>query len=295
MSVLKSKLVRLIAVAMAFVMVMALTGCDQPQQQETKPGNETINYTVNVQNKAGTALEKCSVEIYSDSGMNTQVFKGITNENGVVTFTAPSSESYVAVVSKQPTGYAVEESYALAGEKTTIILEPGVMTDADMDTVQYSLGDAVMDFSVTTPDGEKLVLSELLQKKKAVVLNFWYLNCAPCKMEFPHMQQGYEQLSNDIAVLALNPYDGTDAEVADFQADNGYTFTMAKSDSRWGKIMKIQSYPTTVVIDRYGNICLIHNGMITETQTFLNMVNYFISDDYEQAFFRSVGQIPTNV
>ena len=294
MSTLGNRITRLVAVTMAVVMVMALTGCDKSPSDETTSGDQTVDYSVIVQNKAGTALGKCSVEVYSDAEKTNQIYKGITNSDGTVSFSAPESDGYVAVVSKQPTGYAVEESYELAGEKTTIVLAPGVMTDADMDTVEYSLGDAMMDFSVTTPDGEKIVLSELLQQKKAVVLNFWYLNCNPCKMEFPHMQQGYEQLGNDIALLALNPYDGTDAEVADFRMNNGYTFTMAKCDSRWGKIMKIQSYPTTVVIDRYGNICLIHNGMITETQTFLNMVNYFISDDYEQAFFRSVGQIPTN-
>ena len=282
-----NKFVRLIAVTMAVAMVMALAGCvQQPVAPETK------TYTVCVENKGGTVLGKCKIEIFSADNLTAPVYTGITNNSGEITFTAQEGD-YVAVISKQPTGYAVEESYALSGEKTTVILTPDIMTDSDLDAVTYSLGDAMMDFSVTTPAGETLVLSELLQEKKAVVLNFWYLNCNPCKMEFPFIQEGYEQVADDVAVLALNPYDGTEAEVAAFQKDNGYTFTMSKCDSRWGKVMKIQSYPTTVIVDRYGNICLIHNGMITDTQTFLDMVNYFISEDYEQEFFRSVGQIPT--
>lgn len=290
MNGLKNKIGRFIAVIMAFAMVTVLTACDQP---EDIPAENTKSYTVTVENKGGTVLSKCKIEVYADSAKSAVIYSGITNADGQVSFTAPASDNYVAVVSKQPDGYAVEDSYALAGEKITIVLSPGVMTDEDMNSVQYSLGDAVMDFSVSTPDGKVLTLSELLQEKKAIVLNFWFLNCNPCKMEFPYIQEGYEMVSDDVAVLALNPYDGTEDEVAMFQADNGYTFTMAKCDSRWAQIMNVSSYPTTVVIDRYGNICLIHTGMITDTQTFLNMVGYFITDDYEQAFFRSVGQIPS--
>lgn len=284
------KFIRLIAVTMALVMVMALAGCDGSDKPDAQP--QTVNYTVTLVNKGGTPLEKCSVEVYGDSAKTTMLYKGLTNSEGSFSFTAPESKDYVAVLSKLPNGYFVAESYQLTGENNTIVLTPAVMTDEDMNSVQYSLGDAVPDFSVTTPDGEDITLCELLQKKKAVVLNFWFLNCQPCKMEFPYIQEGYEQLSEDIAVLALNPYDGTDREVAQFQTDNGYTFTMAKCDERWQAMMKIQSYPTTVIVDRYGNICLIHNGMIKSTQEFVDMVKYFISEDYEQRFFRSAGQIP---
>jgi hypothetical protein len=139
-------------------------------------------YTVTVTNLAGTPLEKCKVDVYTDDSMTGVVYTGITDQNGQISFTALDISKYVAVVSKQPAGYAVEKSYALAGERTDIVLKPGVMTDSDLDQLQYSLGDAVMDFSVTSPDGNTLFLSELLQQKKAVVLNFWFLNCQPCKM-----------------------------------------------------------------------------------------------------------------
>jgi thiol-disulfide isomerase/thioredoxin len=288
MGTLTSKIFRIVAMTMAFAMVIVMAGCVQKP-----PAMEEKTVTVTIQNRAGTPLEKCKVVVYADESLSSVVNTGITDQNGQISFTALDISKYVAVVSKQPTGYAVEKSYALAGERTDIVLKPGVMTASDLDQLQYSLGDAVMDFSVTTPDGNTLFLSELLQQKKAVVLNFWFLNCQPCKMEFPYIQQGYEQVSGEVAVLALNPYDGSDAEVEAFRTDNGYTFTMAKCDQRWEKAMNISAYPTTVVIDRYGNICLVHHGMITETQTFLDMVSYFTAEDYEQVFFRSVGQIPT--
>ena len=67
---------------------------------------------------------------------------------------------------------------------------------------------------------------------------------------------------------------------------------MSKCDARWADMMKLESYPTTVIIDRYGHICLIHSGMLRNTQEFLDMVDYFTADDYKQQFFRNAGQIP---
>lgn len=286
MSKFNSTIIRLVAVTMAFVMVTVLTGC-----VVEPPTMKVTEYVVTVTNQAGTPLEKCKVDVYTDDSMTGVVYSGITDKNGQIRFTDVAADKYVAAVSKVHAGYDVAEFYPLTGERTRIVLKPGVLTDEAMDSVEYSLGDPVMDFSVSTPDGE-VVLSQLLQEKKAVVLNFWFLNCDPCKMEFPFIQEGYEQVKEDVAVLALNPYDGTQEEVADFRQNNGYTFPMSKCDERWANMIGIMAYPTTVVIDRYGNICLIHSGMIRSTQDFLDMVGYFTSDEYEQRFFKSAGQIP---
>lgn len=290
-----NKIVRFTAVIMAFVMITVLTGCAPSSGQDDKTSAREVSYTLTVKNIGGTALDKCKVEVFKDATCKECVYFGLTNEDGAVSFSALESDGYVAVVSKQPNGYAVETHYALEGKDTSIVLKPGIMTDNDLDTVKYSLGDAVLDFTVSAPDGTKYVLSELLEKKKAVVLNFWAFNCGPCKMEFPYLQEAYEALGEDLAVLALNPTDGDDARVAAFQSDNGYTFTMAKCDSRWTKMMNAEAVPMTVVIDRFGNICLIHSGMAANTQEFLNMFGYFVSDHYEQKFFESADKVPTDL
>lgn len=287
----KNCFIRLMAMTMAFVMVIGLAGCNVTQQSDGSD-KASATYTVTVQNRAGTLMDKCMVEIYADENLTEQVYRGITNAQGSVSFTAEVSDEYRAVISRQPTGYAVEKSYRLVGESTTVVLVPGQLTEQDMDTITFSLGDVMMDFTVTGSNGENVSISQLLQDKKAVVLNFWYLNCQPCKLEFPHIQEAYEQMSQDVALLALNPCDGTNAQIEAFRVDNGYTFTMAKCDSRWERMLSIPSYPTTVIIDRYGNICLIHNGMIKTAEEFTAMVNYFVSDDYKQTFFKNAGEIP---
>ena len=294
---------RVVAMIMAFAMVMAMAGCTQDTQKSTeKPDriDQPVNptempkslYTVEVLTKAGDGLSKCGVEVYTDASKTKLLYKGITNKEGKVVFEASLSGDYRVVLTKVSELYQLEPMYELTGATTTITLKAGMMDEYAMDNYKFSLGDPMLDFEVTLPDMSKVVLSDLLKEKKAVVLNFWYMNCAPCRSEFPYIQEGYEQVREDVAVLALNPLDSTVADVAKFQADNNYTFTMSKCDPRWQNMLKLMYYPTTLVIDRYGYICFIHTGVLETTEDFLDMVNYFISDDYEQNFFKSLGQIP---
>lgn len=287
---LKNKITKLIAMVMAFAMTMVAAGCAE-EPAKTEPTETMIEYVVTVENKAGTPIDKCSVEVFSAETGSATVFKGMTNKDGQVFFAALPGD-YSVVISRVPDGYAVAETYKLTGESTTIVLEPGVLTEDDLNSTKLALGDAMPDFTFSAADGTKYVLSELLKEKKAVVLNFWYLNCQPCKMEFPYLQEAYEQFGDEIEVLALNSYDGNDAEVAAFKADNGYTFPMLKCDERWQKMMNFDAYPTTFIIDRFGNICMVHRGMVTETQTLLDMFGFFVSDDYEQTFVKSHSQLP---
>lgn len=261
----------------------------EPSSEPTLPAEE---HRITVTNLAGKPLSRVDVKIYSDSTLHDLIGAGKTDSDGVFTFKRVRADGYVAVISDVPTGYAVEPLYPLSGVNTTISLGSGVMTDEDMSTVVYRLGDAVLDFSLTGPDGTVYTLSDLLQTKKAVVLNFWYLNCDPCKEEFPHIQQAYEQYSDQIAFLAVNPYDGDDQSVAAFKADNGYTFPVLKGDVRWSHMFSISAFPLTVVIDRYGNLCLTHSGSVPDANTFMNLFAYFSAEDYVQEYFRSVILLP---
>ena len=134
-------------------------------------------------------------------------------------------------------------------------------------------------------------VSELLEEKKAVVLNFWYLNCNPCRMEFPYLKEAYAEYKDEIEVIAVNPYDGTTETVADYQKELALDFPMAAIDYEWQEVMNITAYPMTVVIDRYGTIAFIHKAAITETETFTTIFEYFTADDYKQTTIRNVEDI----
>ncbi len=253
-------------------------------------GTSSRLYTIEIHNEGGQPLEGIGVYIYTDSTMQELVWFAKTDAEGCLSFEDIASDNFVAVLSDVPAGYLVEEYYLLAGETTQIVLEAGLM-EGDLNNLDYKLGDLVMDFTVTAPDGTEYTYSELLEQKKAIVLNFWYLQCDPCKSEFPYLQEAYEKYDEDVIVLAMNPVNTEDAEIAAFQKSNGYTFPMVKCDPAWEKAMNITAYPTTVVIDRFGNICMIHKGAVTEAETFETMFKFFTAEDYEQTFVKDLEEL----
>lgn len=257
-------------------------------------GSGTMTYTVQITAETGTPLEKIGVYVYTDSTMSELVWFAKTDVEGKLTFTDIPSDNFVAVLADVPAGYLVEEYYPLTGENTVIKLSAGLM-EGDLSTVTYKLGDLMLDFSVTGPDGTEYTFSELLEQKKAIILNFWYLQCQPCKAEFPHLQEAYEQYSDEVIVLAMNPVNQDNAEIEQFRKDNGYTFPMMACDPNWEKAMQITAYPTTVVIDRYGYITLRHTGSIDGPETFEAMMKYFSAEEYEHTVFKNLEDMENAV
>lgn len=146
----------------------------------------------------------------------------------------------------------------------------------------YQLGDTIEDFSVTTPDGQVITLSGLLADHKAVLLNFWFVNCTWCDFEFPFLQEAYAQMGDDIAVLALSPYDSNDA-IAAYQQEMGLTFPMAMDTANLSTMFGCTGFPTSVMIDRYGVYCFFESGAIPSTSTFLRLMKPFAAEDYTQS------------
>lgn len=266
----------------ALVLCMAsLVGCSSDSK---------TTYTIKVMSEGEKALSDIKVYVYKDSQQENLVWAAETDEEGMVSFEADKSDAYVAVLQEVPDGYSVEETYSVK-EDTEIKLESILVDSGDLTGVTYELGDTIHDFTVSAVNGNEYKLSDLLKEKKAVILNFWFINCSPCKMEFPYLQEAYSLYKDKIEVIAINPLDGTNDNIVTFAQDNGLTFPMAVGEDTWTTCMKLIAYPTTVVIDRNGTICMIHKGMVTDTETFTKVFDYFISDDYEQTIIRNIEDI----
>lgn len=291
-----SKLLKHSIVILCVCMIVALAaGCGSDTPSNTAPTateSSRMAYTVRLETETGAAVSDVRIVVYEDRTQEELICVGVTNSEGIVAFTDAASEDYVAVIDQDLSGYAIEPCYPLLGEETVITLKERELTQEELENHQYILGDRMMDFTVTDCDGNSHRLYQLLEQKKAVVLNFWYLNCGPCKMEFPYLQQVYEQYGDTVAFLAMNPMDGTDEELRVFQKDNGLTFPMATCDFYWQSLMDLSAYPTTVIVDRDGCISLIHEGMFTDSQTLSIALAYFTSDEYQHQVFRTIEEVP---
>ena len=166
-----------------------------------------------------------------------------------------------------------------------------LLSESELDGVTFKRGDVFADMSVTATDGTTYKISELLKEKKAVVLNFWFINCGPCRMEFPYMQEAYNTYKDDLEILAVNPTEDTSEKIADYKNQMELVFPMAKIGEEWIQRMQLEGYPTTVVIDRYGKISFMHVGMITNVEDFNKIFEFFTADDYEHTVIRNISDI----
>ena len=146
------------------------------------------------------------------------------------------------------------------------------------------------ELTVTTAQGETLALSELLQQKKMVVLNFWFADCIWCIREFPVMEVAYQKYKQDAEILALNPYD-PQQHIPAFQQEHSLSFPMASCSRDLAVTFGVNSYPTSVVIDREGKICLIHTGAITESRVFDKLFATFTAEDYTSKVYHSINEL----
>lgn len=281
------KMKSFVCLLLAAVMLLGCVGC---KDNSNKTSGEKALHTVRVVNQSGAGLQGVGVYVYEDNTQSELVWYDVTNEAGEMTFTDVQRSTYVAVLADVPTGYAVEESYPLTGLTTEICLSAGTMTGEE--EITYELGDLMMDFTFTAADGKEYSLYGLLEEKQAVILNFYYNGCVPCQMEFPYLQEAYEAYADQVAVVAMNPVDKEDA-VAAFQKEHGLSFLMSACNENWQNIMQITAYPTTVVVDRFGKIVLMHCGGIDSAQTFKDVFAAVTGDDYEQKIYQNLTEIET--
>ena len=198
------------------------TGGDNTQRNET--------YNITLKDIGGKPFNGVvyMIEELVDSAYVT-VTAGTFDAEGKASFSAVASDNYVIKLIGIPQGYTVGDYYPVI-TNTEIVLTPSVIPDKNLNGVNYKVGDVMHDFTLTDIDGNVLTLSEILEEKKMVMLNFWYSNCNPCRMEFPHMESAYSTPHSE-------------------DSDAAYKYG-------------IQSIPTTIFIDANGNLIAGATGAI---------------------------------
>lgn len=279
------------ALALVLIIVAVVLfscGSDPADGPDSQGGKQT--YTVSVQTEGGLPFKDLDVMVYEDDSKSDLVSVGKTTEDGTYSFEADASDEYVAEIKGVPAGYPVEDAYTFTDGKLELVLKAELLPTDNLADLSLELGGVFADLTVTATDGKEYKISELLKEKKAVVLNFWFENCGPCRTEFPFLNEAYEQYKDKLEVLALSPLDNNDVVKA-YKEEMGLNFPMAACDPQWEKVVGVKGYPTTIVIDRYGTMAFKHGSYVQDADTFKQIFEYFTADDYKQTVIESLDEI----
>jgi thiol-disulfide isomerase/thioredoxin len=121
------------------------------------------------------------------------------------------------------------------------------------------LNEAAPDFTLKSLGGKNLKLSEMAGN--VVLVNFWASWCGPCREEMPllnALHNKYEPLG--FTVLGVNVEENS-ANAEGFLKNFPVDFPILLDDNnKVSKQYKVIAMPTTVVVDRDGNMRFLHQG-----------------------------------
>jgi thiol-disulfide isomerase/thioredoxin len=116
-------------------------------------------------------------------------------------------------------------------------------------------------FQLSGRGGKTIDLSQF--KGQVVMINFWATWCVPCRQEMPLLEDIYKKYKPmGFTMLAVNVEpDPKEAEAWLGKLSKPVTFPVAFDvDSKVSKLYKVETMPSTVIVDRKGNVRALHRG-----------------------------------
>jgi thiol-disulfide isomerase/thioredoxin len=114
-------------------------------------------------------------------------------------------------------------------------------------------------FSLPSRSGDTVSLDKL--KGQVVMINFWASWCGPCRQEMPLLEQMHKRYSPlGFTLLGVN-VEPNSKDAEKLLANVPVSFpVLFDSDSKVSKMYDVNAMPSTVFIDRKGNVRYLHRG-----------------------------------
>ncbi|MBP1613888.1 MAG: resA 8 [Bacteroidetes bacterium] len=121
-----------------------------------------------------------------------------------------------------------------------------------------AVGQKFVDFSMLTPDGKPMKLSDYAGKGKVVLVDFWASWCGPCRQEMPNLVKAYAKYKSKGFEIVGVSLDKDGQSWKDGIAQLNITWPQMSDlkfwDSEGSKLYAIRSIPHVVLIDKDGTI-----------------------------------------
>jgi len=118
---------------------------------------------------------------------------------------------------------------------------------------KFNEKDMAPDFTLENLSGEQIVLSEVLKEKSAVLV-FWATWCPYCRTEIPRMEEFYLKNKGKVELISIDVGESKQKVQSFMQNKKASYPVVLDSDSEVAKLYSVLGVPTTVAIDKTGQI-----------------------------------------
>jgi len=127
----------------------------------------------------------------------------------------------------------------------------------------FKTGATIASFKESDMNGNKYSLKELTGK--VVVLNFWFINCPPCRQEMPELNEMVESFKNNKDVVFIAVALDQKYEIKEFLKTNPFIYNIIYDGLYISQKYNVTSYPTHVVLDKQGKVVFHTSGLALNT------------------------------
>lgn len=120
------------------------------------------------------------------------------------------------------------------------------------------IGAQAVDFVLEDMKGKKYKLSEL--KGKVVVLNFWFIECNPCLMEMPELNELVTEFKGKEVIflaIAMNKKE----QLKKFLKTSDFSYKVLPNGQSVSDSYGIKGFPTNLIIDQNGIVQYVSTGI----------------------------------
>lgn len=135
---------------------------------------------------------------------------------------------------------------------------------------------------ISIPDINNNLLNIDEKNGKVLVFNYWSIGCKPCVMEFPELNKLVGRFNENKSVEFYAFTGDSKSQLFKFLPKKRFDFNIVPNARHIHHLYGINAFPTTLIIDKKGNISKIYTGMIDE-DNFENIVseikNYWMNNN----------------
>lgn len=123
-------------------------------------------------------------------------------------------------------------------------------------------------FKAADIENKKINLKE--EKGKIIVLNFWFINCPPCRMEIPALNQLVETYKGNDRVKFIGIALDAKSDLQEFLKTFPFEYTIVDNGRYFAERYSIRSFPTHIIINQEGKVYFHTTGLAMNTVYWLN-------------------------